>query len=99
MDRAHAAPPTGTPIWVHLAYCNDCVLFDALELRTDTRWSFLHDTYADAYGHAERLGLASGRMRDFPLGPTNPYFWFDRLVFQPKETFRGFFQTKLGTFQ
>jgi hypothetical protein len=47
--------PVGTPIWIHLTFCNDpyyCddfVLLDAFDLKTDTRWSFLHDSYADAY--------------------------------------------------
>ena len=93
------APPTGTPIWVHFTYCDDCVLLDAFELATDTRWSFLHENYADACQHAERLGLASGRMREFQLGPMNPYFWFNISVGRPGETFKEFFQTKPGHYQ
>jgi hypothetical protein len=99
MERIQAAPPTGTPIRVNFVYADDTVVFDAFEFLTQTRWSFLHNSYEDACKHAESLGLADGRMRNFPLGPMNPYFSFDVGVIQPKQTFQGFFQTKLGVFQ
>ena len=99
IESMEPTPSPGTPIWVHLTYCDDCVLLDAFELKSDTRWSFLHGNYADACWHAERLGLANGRMRNIHLGPMNPYFWFEILVNRPGETFKEFFQTKPGPYQ
>lgn len=48
--------------------------------------------------HAERLGLISDRMRNGSVGPTNPYLWFDTLVYRPGSTFEAFFCTKLGSY-
>jgi hypothetical protein len=64
MERVQAAPPNG-----NLVYADDTVVFDAFESISQTRWSFLNNNYADACQHVENLGLAYGRMRDFPLGP------------------------------
>lgn len=57
-DGAYREPQASsngvTKIWVHLAYCYDArhcaelVLLEALDLETDTRWSYLHSNYVDA---------------------------------------------------
>jgi hypothetical protein len=98
------APPEATKIFVQLTHCEDLydgiyhVCIDVFDLQTDTRWSFLHYDYADACQHAERLGFASGRMRNGTLDLMNPYLWFDTLVLRSGETFKEFFQTKMSPF-
>jgi hypothetical protein len=85
---------------VQLTYCDDVFLLEVVDLHfSQTRWSWLAASYTEAVGRAEKSGLQNGRMRDFPLGPMNPYFSFDTLVSEPKEAFRGFVQSRLGFFQ
>jgi hypothetical protein len=99
-DRLQSVPPTGMQIRVNLTHTDAGVLFDAFDMiAAPTRWSVLHNNYADACDHAESLGLGHHRMRDYHLGPAHPCFSYDTVVLQPKETFRGFFHTHIGACQ
>lgn len=98
MDRVQPMPTTGIAVRVNITYSDGAVLFDAFDQCSATRWSVLHDSYEAVCVHAESLGITNGRMSDVPLGPLHPCLSFDTWITQPKETFKGFYQTKLGRY-
>lgn len=91
--------PTGTQIRVNFVHCDNTVLFDAFDLGANTRYSFLHNSYAGACAHAESLGLTNAQMRNAQVDETSPYFSFDWWILQPRKTFKDFYQTRIGPYQ